>query len=183
MPTDKDVSNIEWNSLVKLGLPAIIPEFGETYNNVIKAPSIVSMSPELGVSSDQCWETDIPTKHIPAVNTRGNSINNQKDVPFVASTLAIPNRATSVLVSNPNPKRNPKGYIFHGLSMNVNTLLNMRVIFPPMDLRTSSFVVRCSTGRRFCARRKRYALTWDIRTKIFANPIMKRNLISLDWGD
>jgi hypothetical protein len=36
-------------------------------------------------------------------------------VPFVAWIEEIPNRAISDEVSNPNPKRMPNGYIFHGL--------------------------------------------------------------------
>jgi hypothetical protein len=94
-------------------------------------------------------------RHMPQVNTKGNNINNQNDVPLVASTLAIPSNATSVLVSNPSPNKNPSGYIFHGRSMNLNTLLNIRVILPPMCRSISSFVARSERGRSFCARRIR----------------------------
>src|SRR5579859_3829812 len=123
IPILKLVNNMEWNSLVILG--PLLPPPGETYSKVISAPSVVSKSAHLKNRAR-------PIKHIPHVNTRGKSRSNQNEVPFVASIDAIPNNATSVLVSNPNPNRNPKGYIFQGRSINLNNLLKILVILPPI---------------------------------------------------
>jgi hypothetical protein len=43
IPIDKEVNRIEWNSLVMLGLEMDPGDPGERYNNVISAPSVVSI--------------------------------------------------------------------------------------------------------------------------------------------
>jgi len=147
MPIDSDVRRIELNSRDMLA-EEVGPEPGEVYRSVIIAPSIVSQS-------QFKFHLRKPIRHMPHVKTKGNNNNNQNDVPLVASTLAIPSNATSVLVSNPRPNRNPSGYIFHGRSINLKILLNSRVILPPIRRRISSFVSRWSGGSSFCARRTR----------------------------
>ena len=74
------------------------------------------------------------------VNRTGKTSINQMDVPFAPWIDAIPSSATSEEVSNPNPKRNPKGYIFQGRSMIWKTFLRHHTRHPPPWISNSSFL-------------------------------------------
>lgn len=56
----------------------------------------------------------------------------------------VPSKATSLLVSNPSPKHTPTGYIFHGLSIVLNSPPKTFTSGPPPSILNVSYTCSCS---------------------------------------